>query len=76
VRDLVLSLRVDLSCCASEEDEMEGVGCTRNMNSGLYELDHLHLTFGRVQAALTDLGTETQMDYDNWVCNRYTGRAL
>jgi hypothetical protein len=30
---------------------MEGVRCTRNINSRLYELDHLHLTFGRVQAA-------------------------
>jgi len=30
---------------------MEGVRCTRNMNGKLCELDHLHLTFGRVQAA-------------------------
>jgi len=34
---------------------MDGVRCTRNINSGLGELDHLHLTFGRVMAALLNL---------------------
>ena len=40
-------------------------GGTRNINSRLCKLDHLHLTFGRVMATL--LGTDSQMDWDNWV---------
>lgn len=53
---------------------MEGVRL--NINSRLCKLDHLHLTFGRVQAALTDLATETQMVWDDSVFIRNTGRAL
>jgi hypothetical protein len=55
VRDLALSLRGGLSCCARWVIKMhdgEGIRYTRNMNSRLSELDHLHLTFGRVKAAL------------------------